>query len=323
LSPSYLTSAFGKLFFVSGRHQLWKSDGTYAGTVMVNDFAEKSVGILMLLSEKIILHVADYVETPPTQAVTTWHLYQSDGSQTGLQWIGDFHKYVQYCTSAQAGCGPPQHEDSVVTNEKWFFESLDGPSNTPRTWVLTDVYFKDVALDHWAYPSVEKLANTGITAGCNLDQFCPDNSVTRAQMAVFLLKGMHGPSYSPPSVNGDSGFNDVAADNWAAPWIKQLAVEGITSGCGDGNYCPENTVTRAQMALFLLKTKNGSSYAPPAVGGSTGFNDVATDYWAAPWIKQLVAESITSGCGGGSYCPDASVTRAQMAVFLVKAFNLS
>jgi len=76
------------------------------------------------------------------------------------------------------------------------------------------------------------------------------------------------------------------------------------------------------MAVFLLKSKYGSSYSPPAVGASTGFDDVPTTHWAAPWIKQLAAEGITGGCGGGNYCPNNPVTRAQMAVFLVKTFNL-
>jgi hypothetical protein len=76
------------------------------------------------------------------------------------------------------------------------------------------------------------------------------------------------------------------------------------------------------MAIFLLKAKYGASYTPPAVGGDTGFGDVDTDHWAAKWIKQLAAEGITGGCGNGNYCPDTPITRAQMAVFLVKTFNL-
>jgi hypothetical protein len=109
---------------------------------------------------------------------------------------------------------------------------------------------------------------------------------------------------------------------WAGAWIKQLAAEGITGGCGSGSYCPESPVTRAQMAVFLLRSKYGASYSPPAVGDSTGFSDVQATYWAAAWIKQLVAEGITAGCGAGTYCPETAVTRAQMAVFLVRTFNL-
>jgi hypothetical protein len=76
------------------------------------------------------------------------------------------------------------------------------------------------------------------------------------------------------------------------------------------------------MAIFLLRAEHGSEYAPPDIGESTGFDDVPTSHWAAPWIKQLAAEGITSGCGGSNYCPDQSVTRAQMATFLVRTFGL-
>jgi hypothetical protein len=76
------------------------------------------------------------------------------------------------------------------------------------------------------------------------------------------------------------------------------------------------------MAVFLLKVEHGRNYQPPAVGASTGFNDVPVDYWAAAWIKQLAAEALTGGCGGGNYCPDSPITRDQMAVFIQKMFNL-
>jgi len=182
--------------------------------------------------------------------------------------------------------------------------------------------FVDVPLTYWANSYIERLYNTGITGGCSVIplNYCPDASVTRAQMAVLLLKGMHGSSYTPPAVGVSTGFTDVATDYWAAAWIKQLAAEDITSGCGAGNYCPDATVTRAQMAIFLLKAKYGSSYSPPAATGV--FTDVPVGYWADKWIEQLAAEGITGGCGTGIYCPDSSVTRAQMAVFLVKTFNL-
>jgi len=117
-------------------------------------------------------------------------------------------------------------------------------------------------------------------------------------------------------------FSDVPFNGFANSFIERLFNAGVTGGCGNGNYCPDAFVTRAQMAIFLLKAKNGSSFTPPAVGVSTGFADVATNAFAAAFIKQLVADGITSGCGNGNYCPDSDVTRAQMAIFLVKAFNL-
>jgi hypothetical protein len=139
-------------------------------------------------------------------------------------------------------------------------------------------------------------------------------------MAVFLLKGIHGSGYVPPVVGGSTGFADVPVGYWADRWIKQLATEGITTGCGGGNYCPEGNVTRAQMAVFLLKAKHGSAYAPPAATGL--FTDVPAGYWARNWVERLAVEGITSGCGANLFCPNANVTRAQMAVFLVKTFGL-
>ncbi len=195
-------------------------------------------------------------------------------------------------------------------------------------WWLDDIQvyecvrFSDVGTNHWAYTWIESLAANGITGGCGTGLYCPTTGVTRDQMAVFLLRGIHGSAYTPPAVGASTGFNDVPTNYWAAAWIKQLAAEGITGGCGNGNFCPTAPVTRDQMAVFLLRAEHTSSYAPPAVGASTGFNDVPTTFWAAAWIKQLAAEGITGGCGSGNYCPGTTVTRDQMAVFLVRTFNL-
>jgi len=199
----------------------------------------------------------------------------------------------------------------------------DGDYTGGETYtVIKGSSFADVPSNYWAWQYIERLYNAGITGGCSTTplNYCPDSTVTRAQMAVFLLKGVHGSSYTPPAVGASTGFADVPTSYWAAPWIKQLAAVGITGGCGGGNYCPDTPVTRAQMAVFLLKSKHGVAYLPPAASGV--FNDVPVGYWADKWIEQLAAEGITGGCGGGNYCPDTPVTRAQMAVFLVKTFNL-
>lgn len=183
--------------------------------------------------------------------------------------------------------------------------------------------FSDVPFTHWAWSYIETLYKAGITGGCSASplNFCPDTVVTRAQMAVFIERAVHGSGYIPPEPNGNL-FGDVSSGYWAAAWIESLANEGITGGCGQGNYCPESSITRAQMAVFLLRGKYGRDYTPPELTGWTGFYDVSSDYWAAAWIKQLAAEGITGGCGNGNFCPDASVTRAQMAVFLTKTFSL-
>src|SRR5215213_2394508 len=185
--------------------------------------------------------------------------------------------------------------------------------------------FADVTGASPFWKTVEGIYAAGITGGCVTSPdllYCPTGNVNRATMAVFILRGMHGSSYGPPVVGASTGFSDVAVTYWAAAWIKQLAAEGITTGCGSGNYCPETLVTRAQMAIFLLRAKHGESYVPPGAGSDTGFTDVPPTYWAAAWIKQLAAEGITTGCGTGQYCPEGTVTREQMAAFLSRVFSI-
>ena len=99
---------------------------------------------------------------------------------------------------------------------------------------------------------IEALADQGITGGCGGENYCPQNPVRRDQMAVFLLKAKYGSDYVPPPCTGV--FPDVPCSLSFAPWIEQLAEEGVTGGCGGGNYCPGSNVTRGQMAVFIDKT---------------------------------------------------------------------
>jgi hypothetical protein len=189
------------------------------------------------------------------------------------------------------------------------------------TWVNST--FADVPISHWAWDWIERLYSAGVTSGCSATPrlYCPTNPVARDQMAIFLLRGIHGSAYTPPSMSGTK-FADVPMAFWAGAWIEQLALEGITAGCGNGNYCPGMAVARDQMAVFLLRAKYGPGYVPPAATGV--FQDVPASHWAAGWIEQLAAEGITGGCSVTPklYCPASPVTRDQMAIFLVKTFSL-
>jgi hypothetical protein len=180
--------------------------------------------------------------------------------------------------------------------------------------------FADVPDGYWAIAWIERLYKEGVTGGCltNPLRYCPESRVNRAQMAVFLERVMRGASYVPPPASG-LAFTDVSVNHWASAWIEQLVADQITAGCGAGMYCPESFVTRAQMAIFLLRAEHGWSYSPPAATG-LAFNDVPVSYWAAAWIEQLAQEGITGGCAANYYCPESPVTRAQMAVFLVRMF---
>ena len=126
-----------------------------------------------------------------------------------------------------------------------------GPSFVPDP--CTGV-FDDVPCSSPFAPWIERFWNEGLTLGCGGSNYCPDLGVTRSQMAVFLLKTMHGPGYEPPFCTGV--FRDVPCPRaFAVNWIEELFREGVTSGCSSNPfaYCPDATVTRGQMAVFLAK----------------------------------------------------------------------
>ena len=215
-------------------------------------------------------------------------------------------------SAASPALSPGTLNDLTVTNPDASFSTVQ------NAW-LSD--FLDVAQSDAFHPHVEKIFRHGITAGCGSGLFCRDGVVSRAQLAVFLLKAAYGSAYTPPPCAGV--FADVQClptPAFAAGWIEELAAEGITGGCGGGNFCPTEPVSRAQMAVLLLKSEHGPAYAPPSCTGV--FADVACPGVFAAWIEQLAAEGITGGCGAGNYCPDSPSTRGQMAVFLTKAFHL-
>jgi hypothetical protein len=199
-----------------------------------------------------------------------------------------------------------------------------GPAALGQTkrWTLhVGGSFPDVPSTHPFYRFVETLLHAGVTAGCTATTYCPDGSTTREQMAVFLLRAKEGGAFTPPPCT-TAPFPDVPCSSPFAPWVQELVARGITAGCGGGLYCPTNPVTREQMAVFLLKTREGAGFAPPPCT-TASFTDVPCSSPFAPWVQELVARGITAGCGGGLYCPTDPVTRGQMAVFLTKTFTLS
>ena len=184
-----------------------------------------------------------------------------------------------------------------------------------------DRSFLDVPDTDPFWSAVDAAAMNGLSAGCGRGNYCPTAFNDRAQVSVFLLRAKNGSAFAPPAATG-SVFGDVAASSFAAAWIEELAAEGITAGCGGGNYCPSAELSRAEMAVMTLRALHGPTFAPPPATG-TVFADVPADAFAAAWIEELAAEGISAGCGGGNFCPDAPLTRAQAAALLTRAFQLS
>jgi len=188
--------------------------------------------------------------------------------------------------------------------------------------------FADVPIDHPLWEYIEAFYNAGITTGCAADplNFCPQNSVTRAAMAIFMLRAKYGSTYTPPPATHTFADLPVTGKEWQEAWVDQFYLEGITAGCGFDPliYCPERSVTRAAMAVFLLRAVNGTSYSPPAASHFFSDMPVTGKEWMEPWVDEFYRQGYTTGCGVSPliYCPETPVNRQAMAAFIVRAFDL-
>jgi reprolysin-like metallo-peptidase family M12B/S-layer family protein len=221
-------------------------------------------------------------------------------------------------TSGGAGTGNGQIGLTISANATTNTRSATITIGSLTFTVLQGVQFSDVAQNHLFYNEIGKLSARGITAGCGGGAYCPEALVTREQMAAFIIRAMG--DFNPPQP-GSQRFADVPATNPFYAFIEQMAVRQITAGCGGGNYCPSAAVTREQMAVFIIR--GIGEYNPPTPAMQR-FNDVPPTSLFYAFIDRMAALGITSGCSTMPplYCPTAGVTRGQMAVFLVRAFNL-
>jgi hypothetical protein len=165
----------------------------------------------------------------------------------------------------------------------------------PFTDIDASPFYDDIL---WAYQS-------GITTGCTSTRFCPNNAVTREQMASFLVRALDLPATSHDYFTDDERSAHEAD-------INRVAAAGITTGCTATRYCPGAVVTREQMASFLARALN-----LPSTSRDYFTDDERSVHESN--INRLAASGITAGCSATRYCPTGTVTRAQMVAFLRRA----
>ena len=163
---------------------------------------------------------------------------------------------------------------------------------------------------------IEWIAAEGITAGCNPpynDAFCPGANLTRAQAATFVVRAMNLPSTSNDYFSDDEGH---VLENG----INRVAEAGITVGCNppaNDRFCPNAEMTRAQFAAFMAR-----ALGLPAASDDYFTDDAGNVLERA--INRLAESGITSGCNppaNDQFCPNRTLTRAETATFLTRAFK--
>ena len=177
---------------------------------------------------------------------------------------------------------------------------------------------------YWAYDYINALYESGDIVGCSITPrlYCPDNILTRAESAVFVLHGAYGsildPPYPPPAT---ATFGDVPSSYWGYGWIESLWKDGYTAGCSADPllYCPERQHTRAEGAVFYLHIKNGAAYSPPSASGI--FDDVSSGDWYYDWVEDAYNQGLLPACGTDplQICPEDPLDRGMAAYMMVQA----
>ena len=190
---------------------------------------------------------------------------------------------------------------SHPSNVAWIFDgSMDA-------WVAEredEIVFSDIAGSPFD-EDIVWVAQNGITLGCGPRLFCPDDAVTRGQMASFLARALGYPVSTTDWFSDDDGGTHESN-------INAVADAGVTLGCTPGLYCPDGDITRGQMASFLAR----------ALGYPVSTTDWFSDDDGGTHesnINAIADAGVTFGCQAGRYCPDQQVTRGQMAAFLRRA----
>jgi PKD domain/S-layer homology domain len=204
-------------------------------------------------------------------------------------------------------------------------ENRPSPQGDHAVTIHVGESFVDVPKSASYYAAVESVLHGGVTSGCSSNAFCPGDTLTRDQIAVWLLRAKYGPAFVPARCTANP-FDDVVCEgptrHWAVDWIARLKADGLT--VASGLYEPARPVSRAEIAVFMLRAKLGSAYAPPAC--TQDYPDVPCGsgaHWAAPWISDLKRRVGTFRCDAVNYCPDAPVTRGAGAAFFSPAFALA
>lgn len=254
--------------------------------------------------------VAEYANGGGNCAVTGGFVYRGGVflDMVGQYVLGD------YCSgrlwSLQAGAGSPTlqlHRDTSVLVTS-FGESEKGElymtDHRGALYRIVAPPYSDVT-DHSLIDHIMWITYEGISTGCGGGRYCPNDAVTRAEMAAFLDRALDLPSTSEDFFTDDD-------DDPLEISINRVAAAGITSGCATNRYCPDNPVTRGEMASFIDR-----AFDLPATGNDYFVDDEGSTHENA--INRLRKANITGGCTATRFCPNDSTTRAEMAAFLHRA----
>lgn len=176
---------------------------------------------------------------------------------------------------------------------------------------------------HWSGALVAALEAKGIVNGDELGRFEPDAPLTRAQLAKMLVLGLGFAEDAQLLSRYPSRFEDVPVYHWGKGHIESLAEIGLTQGYADGSFHPNDPVTRAQLAVMLVRAAGLQEQARLLGGAVTPYtDDRAVPSWARGEVALATKKGLVTGFPDGTFKPDQSVTRAEGSTILLRLLDL-
>lgn len=182
------------------------------------------------------------------------------------------------------------------------------PGQEKEKKIITIPVYTDVLPGYYAKGSIEKLAALGFISGYADGTFKPDKEITRAELAMFLVRSMGADTTAVK----DRVFKDIPQDHWSAPYVKTAVSLGLITGYPDGKFRPNWPITRAEVAVVLSRFDN----FPKTSLQSNPYVDVLSEHWAAGMIAEAKARGMLDFIPGEYFEPKQKVTRGEIVEML-------
>ena len=256
------------------------------------------------------------------------------GSQTVN--VSSFNSYVERTIAIPDGVDPAKITTGVVINPDGtvhpvptqivlvngkYYAKINSLTNSTYSVVWNPIEFTDVA-DHWAKDAINDMGSRMIVTGVGNNNFAPDKNMTRAEFAAIIVRAL---GLEPGT--GTSGFGDVASTDWYSGYIKTAASYGIIKGYDNGNFGPNDTITREQAMTLIARAMRitGLTTDSPDVSKILpSYSDGSSvSAYAEESIAACIDTGIVSGRDSGTIAPKAYVTRAEVAVMVERLLQKS
>ncbi|WP_312833995.1 S-layer homology domain-containing protein [Sedimentibacter saalensis] len=213
----------------------------------------------------------------------------------------------------------------IVVIDGRYYAKINSLTNSLYSVIWNPIEFTDVS-NHWSKEAVNDMGSRMIINGVGDKMYEPDRYITRAEFAAIAVKSL---GLKPGT--GENKFDDIKSTDWYCPYIETASEYGIISGFGNGNFGPNDKITREQAMTMIARAMKitGLEYELNSYDTELTFSEFEDSAefseWAVESMVKCVKTGIVTGKGANTIAPKDQITRAEVAVIiqrLLKASNL-